>query len=66
VFIKKLEDRNMYLKHITVDEFKQTLGDIYKTAESRTQFYSMHDNIKEIIIKDLIQEDEERMKPKDG
>ena len=63
MFIKK--DGNMFVEHITVDEFKQKLDDIYRTTESPTQFYSIHDNIKEIIMKDLIQEDEERTKSKD-
>ena len=63
MFIKK--DGNMLVEHITVAEFKQKLDDIYRTTESPTQFYSIHDNIKEIIMKDLVQEDEERMKSKD-
>ena len=63
MFIKK--DGNMFVEHITVDEFKQKLDEIYRTTESPTQFYSIHDNIKEIIMKDLIKEDEERKKSKD-
>ena len=63
MFIKK--DGNMFVEHITVQEFKQKLDDIYRTTESPTQFYSIHDNIKEIIMNDLIREDEERMRSKD-
>ena len=63
MLIKK--DGNMFVEHITVQEFKQKLDDIYRTTESPTQFYSIHDNIKEIIMNDLIQEDEERMRSKD-
>ena len=63
MFIKK--DGNMYVEQITVQEFKQKLDDIYRTTESPTQFYSVHDNIKEIIMNDLIREDEEKMRSKD-
>jgi hypothetical protein len=63
MFIKK--DGNMFVEHITFQEFKQKLDDIYRTTESPTQFYSIHDNIKEIIMNDLIREDEERMRSKD-
>ena len=54
-----------FVEHITVQEFKQKLDDIYRTTESPTQFYSIHDNIKEIIMNDLIREDEEKMRSKD-
>ncbi len=36
MFIKK--DGNVYVEHITVNEFKQKLDDIHKTTESPTQF----------------------------
>jgi hypothetical protein len=55
----------MPVEHINVDEFKQKLDDINRTTESPTQFYSNHDNIKDIIMKDLIQEDKERMRSKE-
>jgi hypothetical protein len=63
MFIK--EDNAMYVQHITVDEFKKKLDSIYRSTESPSQFYSIHDNIKDIILKDLIREDEERMQSKD-
>ena len=63
MFIK--EDNAMYVQHITVDEFKKKLDSIYRSTESPSQFCSIHDNIKDIILKDLIREDEERMQSKD-
>ena len=59
------KDGNMFVEHITVQEFKQKLDDIYRTTESPTQFYSIHNSIKEIIMNDLIREDEEKMRSKD-
>jgi hypothetical protein len=59
MFIK--EDNAMYVQHITVDEFKKKLDSIYRSTESPSQFYSIHDTIKDIILKDLIREYEERM-----
>jgi hypothetical protein len=63
LFIK--EDNAMYVQHITVDEFKNNLDSIYRSTESQSQFYSIHDNIKDIILKDLTQKDEEQMQSKD-
>ncbi len=63
MFIK--EDNAMYVQHITVDEVKKQLDNIYRSTESPSQFYSIHDTIKDIILKDLIREDEERMQSKD-
>ena len=63
MFIKK--DGNMFVEHISVQEFKKKLDDIYRSTESPTQFYSIHYSIKEIIMNDLIREDEERMRSKD-
>jgi hypothetical protein len=37
------------------------LDSIYQSTESPSQFYSIHDNVKDIILKDLIREDEEQM-----
>ena len=37
------------------DKFKQKLYDIYRTTDSPTQFYSIHDSIKQIIMRDLIE-----------
>ena len=59
------KDGNMFVQHITVQEFKQKLDDIYRTTESPTQFCSIHDNMKGIIMNDLIREDEEIMRSKD-
>jgi hypothetical protein len=59
------EDSAMYFQHMTVDEFKKTLDSIYRSTESPSQFYSIHDNIKVIILKDIIREDEDRMQSKD-
>ncbi len=55
----------MYVQHITVDEFKKKLDSIYRSTYPPSQFYSIHDNIKHIILKDLIREDEKRMHSKD-
>jgi hypothetical protein len=55
------EDNAMYVQHIAVDEFKKKLDSIYRSTESPSQFYSIHDTIKDIILKDLIREDEEQM-----
>ncbi len=40
--IKK--DNAMYVQHITVDEFKKKLDSIYRSTESPSQFYSIHDS----------------------
>jgi len=50
---------------ITVDEFKKKLDTIYRSTELPSQFYSVYDSIRDIILKDLIREDEERMQTKD-
>ncbi len=63
MFIK--EGNAMYVQHITLDEFKKKLDSICRTTESPSQFYSIRDNIKDIILKDLILENEERMQSKD-
>jgi hypothetical protein len=55
----------MYVEHITVDEFKKKLDTIYRSTELPSQFYSVHDNIRDIILNDLIREYEERMQTKD-
>jgi hypothetical protein len=47
----------MYVQHITVDEFKKKLDSIYRSTKLPSQFYSTHDTIKDIILKDLIRED---------
>ena len=65
VFIKNLKDGKMFVEHTTVQVFKQKLDDIYRTTESPTQFYSIHNKIKEIIMNDLIREDEEKVRSKD-
>ncbi len=62
MFIK--EDNAVYVQNITVDEFKKKLDSIYRSTESLNQFYSIHDTIKDIILKDLILEDKERMQLK--
>jgi hypothetical protein len=63
MFIK--EDNAMFVEHITVDEFKKKLDTIHRSTELPSQLYSVHDNIRDIILKDLIREDEERMQTKD-
>ena len=55
----------MFVEHITVEDFKKKLDNIYRTTESPSQYNSIHDNIKEIILNDLIREDEEKAKAKD-
>jgi hypothetical protein len=68
MFIK--EDNAMYVQHITVhvtvDIFKKKLDSIYRSTESPRQFYSIRDNIKNIILKDHSgREGEEQMQSKD-
>ena len=63
MFIK--EGSNMFVEHITVEDFRKKLDNIYQSTESPTKFYSIQDSIKEIILNELIQEDEERMRTKD-
>ncbi len=63
MFIK--EDSAMFVEHIAVDEFKKKIDTIFRSTELPSQFYSVHDNIRDIILKDLIREDEERMQTKD-
>ena len=63
MFIK--EGSNMFVEHITVDEFKRKPDNIYQSTTSRSKFYSMQDNIKEIILNELIRGDEERMRTND-
>jgi hypothetical protein len=63
MFIK--EDTAMFVEHINVDEFKKKRDTIYRSTELPSQFYSVHDNIRDTILKDLIREDEERMQTKD-
>ncbi len=55
----------MFVEHITVDEFKKKFDTIYRSTELPSQFYSVHDHIRYMILKDLIREDEERMQTKD-
>jgi hypothetical protein len=62
MFIK--EDMDMFVEHITVEDFKKKLDSIYRSTESPSQYNTIHDNIKEIILNDLIREDEERTKAK--
>ncbi len=47
----------MFVEHVTVDEFKKKLDTIYRSTGLPSQFYSVHDNIRDIIQKDLIRED---------
>ena len=58
MFIK--EDMDMFVEHITVEDFKKKLDSIYRSTESPSQYNTIHDNIKEIILNNLIREDEER------
>ncbi len=55
----------MFMQHMTVDEFKKKLESIYRSAQSPSQFYSILDNIKDIILRYLIREYEEGMQSKD-
>jgi hypothetical protein len=41
MFLNKV--RNIFAGHIIIDEIKQKLEDMYKTTESATQLYSIHD-----------------------
>ena len=61
MFIKE----DMYVEHISVTDFKKKLDDIYRSTESPSQYNTIHDNIKDIILNDLIREDEERNRRKD-
>ena len=61
MFIKE----DMFVEHISVAEFKDKLDEIYRSTESPSQYNAIHDNIKDIILNDLIREDEERMRKKD-
>jgi hypothetical protein len=54
-----------FMLSIAVDEFKKKLDTIYRSTELPSQFYSVHDNIGDIILKNLIREYEERMQTKD-
>jgi hypothetical protein len=54
----------MSVEHIPIDEFKKKLDTIYRSTELPSQFHSVHDNIRDIILKDLIREHEERMQKK--
>jgi hypothetical protein len=56
---------DMYVEHISVTDFKKKLDDIYRSTESPSQYNTIHDNIKDIILNDLIREDEERNRRKD-
>ena len=62
MFIK--EDMDMFVEHITVEDFKKKLDSIYRSTESPSQYNTIHDNIKEIILNNRIREDEERTKAK--
>ncbi len=44
----------MFVEHITVEEFKKTLDNIYQSTASPNKFYSMQDNLMETILNDLI------------
>ncbi len=50
MFIKE----NMFVEHISVAEFKKKLDEIYRSTESSSQYNAIHDNIKDIILNDLI------------
>ena len=58
------EGSNMFVWHITVDEFKNRLDSIYLSTSSSSKLYSMQDNLKQIILNELIWEDEKRMQTK--
>ena len=47
-----------------MDEFKNRLDSIYLSTSSSSKLYSMQDNLKQIILNELIWEDEERMQTK--
>ncbi len=55
----------MCIEHITFEDFKKKLDNIYQSTASPNNFYLMEDNLKEIILIELILEDEERMQTKD-
>jgi hypothetical protein len=63
MFIKK--DGNMYVEHISVEEFKKKLHDLYLSTELPSQYVTIQEDIKEIILNDLIREDEEKAQAKD-
>ena len=56
MFTKEYYD--VYVQHTTVGEFKEKSNCIYLSTESPSQFNSIYDNIKDIILKDLIPEDQ--------
>ncbi len=55
MFIK--EGSDMCVQHISVDEFNNKFHSIYESTQSYSKFYSLQDNLKKIILNDLIQED---------
>ena len=54
----------MFVEHITVNDLKKKLNEIYSSTESMNQYNEIQDNLKEIILRDLIREDEEKMRQK--
>jgi hypothetical protein len=55
------EDPKTFVEHITVDHFKKKSSDVYRLTESTSKFYSIQDDVKDIVLKELIQKDEQKM-----
>jgi hypothetical protein len=47
-----------------VTEFKKKLDEIYRSTESPSQYNAVPNNIKDIMLNDLIRKDEEKRKEK--
>ena len=54
----------MFVEHVIVNDVKKKLNEIYSSTESMSQYNEIQDNLKEIILRDLIREDEEKMRQK--
>ncbi len=63
VFIRE----NMYVEHATVDDLKKKLDcdNIHRSTESPNHHNSIQEHLKDIILRDLIKDDGEKMKSKD-
>ena len=49
----------------TLSDFNEKLIEIFDTADSMREYNKVRDNIKQVILNDLIREDEERMQSMD-
>ena len=64
IFVR--EGTQMQEEKFTLSEFNEKLIEIFDTADSMREYNKVRDNIKQVILINLICDDEERMQSKDA